>query len=451
MELPTHVIAARLRAELQARRLQGYQINGLETHLDSAQCDRSMLLDLHSALKTLPHVPTWPYDEPSTLDAIRDARPPIPTMPAFYLAEAEIANKIVGGWLGRTAGCILGKPFEMGYSMDQIRAYLEGANAYPLADWVPAQSRTGQVLRRDCIPSMLGYVEYAQEDDDLNYMCLAVKLLERRGFTFTTLDVGLNWLGSIPFLWTWGPEHVVYLNLATAVGEHEPGEIDLEEITNYLNPGVEYIGAQIRTDVYGYVCPGLPELAAELAWRDAYLTHRRSGTYGAMWIAAMNAAAFTLTDICLVIEAGLAQVPASSRFAEAIRQTMAWAEEDDDYRITGRRIAAAYDDYTFAGAINNACCVAAALLYGWGDGNDTPATIYERTITTAVQLAYDTDCNGASAGSVVGVMLGGSLLPEKWTAPLHDTIRTCVAEFGQVSIRDMARRTYELSRLARAR
>ena len=77
---------------------------------------------------------------------------------------------------------------------------------------------------------MRGYVQYAQEDDDLNYMCLAVKLLERTGPIFTTLDVGLNWLQSIPFLWTWGPEHVVYLNLATAVGEHQPKDIDLEAI-----------------------------------------------------------------------------------------------------------------------------------------------------------------------------------------------------------------------------
>jgi hypothetical protein len=99
----------------------------------------------------------------------------------------------------------LGKPLEMGYTPEDIRHYLEGANAYPLTDFVPSQSRTGQVLRRDCVPSMRGYVRYAQEDDDLNYMCLAVKLLERGGPSFTTLDVGMNWLQSIPFLWTWGP------------------------------------------------------------------------------------------------------------------------------------------------------------------------------------------------------------------------------------------------------
>ncbi len=242
-----------------------------------------------------------------------------------------------------------------------------------------------------------------------------------------------------------GPEHAVYLNLAIAVGEHQPKQIDLEAVTTTLNPGAEWIGAQIRIDIYGYVCPGAPELAR----RDAYLTHRHSGIYGAMWVAATNAAAFTLLDMEAIIRAGLAQIAGESRFVEAISQTIDWSRAEGDWRVTGRHIVEHFDKYQFPGTINNACCVAAALLYGWGDGSASPAEIYERTITIAVQLGYDTDCNGATAGSVAGLVLGAAALPAKWTAPLNDTLRTCVAEFGQVSIADMARRTYELSRTMR--
>lgn len=450
MQLSRDVIAERVRQEIGVRSQQGYALDGLAARHDRlAQLDREALLALHDELKHVPLRPDWAYQEPSDLQGIREARPtPVP-LPRFYLADDEIRHKIEGAWLGRIAGCILGKPLEMGFGQDEIQAYLAGANALPLQDFVPAQSRNGNVLRRDCVPSMRGYVRYAQEDDDLNYMCLAIKLLERTGLNFSTLDVGMNWLQSIPFLWTWGPEHAVYLNLAIAVGEHHPLEIDLEAITAHLNPGTEWIGAQIRTDVYGYVCAGEPERAAELAWRDAYLSHRMSGIYGAMWVAAMNAAAFTLLDMEAIIQVGLAQIPARSRFGEAIRQTIDWYHADGDWRTTGRRIVEHFDRYGFAGSINNACCVAAALLYGWGDGTTSPADIYERTITTAVQLGYDTDCNGATAGSVAGLVLGASALPAKWTAPLNDTLRTCVAEFGQVSIADMARRTYALSRIAR--
>jgi hypothetical protein len=451
MQLTLDVVAERVRQEMTTRVLQGYELNGLTTQRDQlAQLDRDALMGIHKQLKALPQRSDWPYDEPSTLLAIQQSRPAPTPMPAFYLAEDELRNKIHGAWLGRVVGCILGKPLEMGWTQEQIRTYLQGADAYPLRDYVPAQSRSDLILRRDCVPSMRDYVTYAQEDDDLNYMCLAIKLLETRGLDFKTLDVGMNWLESIPFMWTWGPEHVVYLNLATAIGEHAAHDVDLEHITTYLNPGEEWIGAQIRTDLYGYVAPGMPDLAAELAWRDAYLTHRKSGIYGPMWVAAMNAAAFTSLGMETIVEAGLAQIPARSRFAEAIRKTLGWCRTETDWRMTGRHIVAHFDQYEFAGAINNACCVAAALMYGWGDGRDHAAIIFERTITIAVQLGYDTDCNGATAGSVVGLVLGAQALPAKWTAPLNDTLRTCVAGFGQVSIGDMARRTYELSRIVRA-
>lgn len=450
MQLSREVVAERVRAEIEMRVLQGYAVDGSRERWESARGDRAALLELGCRLRDLPLRDDWPYHEPSDLESIRVARPDPITLPPFYLAEDEIQAKIHGAWLGRAVGCVLGKPLEAHLSQDEIRGYLEGADAYPLDDYVPAQSRNGTILRRDCVPSMRGHVRYAQEDDDLNYMCLAVKLLEKAGVHFTTLDVGMNWLNSIPFLWTWGPEHAVYLNLATAVGEHEVAEIDLEEVTGYLNPGVEYIGAQIRTDVYGYVCPGNPDLAAELAWRDAYLTHRKSGVYGAMWVAAMTAAAFTLIDMETVIRAGLAHIPHQSRFAEAIRRTMDWYHSDRDWRLTGRRIVEQYDQYGFEGAISNACVVAAGLLYGWGDGTAPLAERFEHAITIAVQLAYDTDCNGATVGSILGLMLSVHALPVRWTAPLNDTLRTCVAGFGQERIGNMARRTYELSRIVRA-
>lgn len=450
MQLSLNVVTERIRMEMDARLLQGYELNGLRGEWEAARGNYAALMSIHEQLKTLPRTANWAYEEPSDLEGIRSARPQAVTLPSFYLAEDEIRQKIYGAWLGRVAGCILGKPLEVGFTQAQTRAYLEGANAYPLNDFVPAQSRNEKPLRRDCVPSMRGYVRYAQEDDDLNYMCLAVKLLERVGRNFSTLDVGINWLESIPFMWTWGPEHVVYLNLATAIGNHQPEQVDLEAVTGFLNPGIEWIGAQIRTDVYGYVCPGLPQLAAEFAWRDAYLTHRMSGIYGPMWVSAMNAAAFTLLDTESIIRAGLAQIPENSRFSEAILQTIAWCHQEKDWAKVGEHISAHFDQYGYAGAINNACCVAAALLYGWGDGTDSPAERFERTITIAVQLGYDTDCNAATAGSIVGLLLGAAALPERWIAPFNDTLRSCVAEFGQVSIRDIARRTYELSRIIRS-
>lgn len=451
IQLSTPLLAKRLGEEIVAKAQQGYGVEGLADALAQITEDRDALLEFHAQLQGLTLRDDWGYDEPSDLEAIRAARKDPVAGYKLYLSEREIAQKIYGGYLGRAAGCVLGKPLEMDYDIDDIREYLEGANAYPLDDFVPAQSRSEKILRRDCVPSMRGYVRYAQEDDDMNYMCLAVKLLEKHGPNFSTLDVGLNWIGSMPFMWTWGPEQVVYLNLATAVGEHDTDKslIDVEAVAGYFNPGVEWIGAQIRTDVFGYVSPANLELAAEFAWRDAYLSHRKNGIYGPMWVSAMCAAAFTQLDIETIIRAGLSQIPAGSRFYEAVNNVITWYHEDQDWRKTGYRIREHYGEYGMVGVINNACCVAAALLYGWGDGSASPAQIYEDTITIAVQLGYDTDCNGATAGSIIGLMLGADHLPEKWIAPLQDTLQSTVSGFGQVTFSELSRRTYELSRAIR--
>jgi hypothetical protein len=161
----------------------------------------------------------------------------------------------------------------------------------------------------------------------------------------------------------------------------------------------------------------------------------------------MASAAFVLDDVQAVIQAGLSHIPARSRFFEAINNVVKWYREGLDWQAIGHEINHHYGHYGMEGTINNACCVAAALLCGCGDAKAPPAVSFERTITTAVQLGFDTDCNGATAGSVAGLMIGGSMLPEKWTNPLQDTLRTCVSGFGQVRISDIARRGYELSRI----
>ena len=87
--------------------------------------------------------------------------------------------------------------------------------------------------------------------------------------------------------------------------------------------------------------------------------------------------------------------------------------------------------------ISNAAIVALGLLWGEMD--------FTRTMGLCLTMGFDTDCNCATAGSVLGMMLGAQNLPEAWTAPLHDTVLSGVDGFGLVRISDMAARTKVLA------
>ncbi len=131
--------------------------------------------------------------------------------------------------------------------------------------------------------------------------CSPCGVIEQHGRDFTTDDVAAAWLADLPGGRVFTAERVAYRNLL--LGETAPRTATLR------NPFREWIGAQIRADVYGWVCPGEPAEAARLAWRDARLSHVRSGVYGAMCVAAMCAQAVVSDDVEDVLEAGRSVVP----------------------------------------------------------------------------------------------------------------------------------------------
>lgn len=87
--------------------------------------------------------------------------------------------------------------------------------------------------------------------------------------------------------------------------------------------------------------------------------------------------------------------------------------------------------------MNNAALVTAALLWGQGD--------YTRTIGLAVQGGWDTDCNGATAGSVFGAMYGSGALPGRWVDPLNDLVRSSIMGFDHSRVSELADRSVRVA------
>ncbi len=371
-------------------------------------------------------------DEPSDLDAILAAAPvdePAPHAPAN---PATLADRIHGAWLGRIAGCILGKPVE-GFPKEEIDKVLAAAGETEVTDYLPVPSASArwetwkdEYKERSC----RGLITRAEMDDDINYTVMALRVVEQSGRDFTPQDVMWAWLKLMPAAQSWTAERAAYRNFLNSVPPPESGR--------HQNPYREWIGAQIRTDFYGYINPGNPVEAARMAWRDACISHRKNGIYGAMWAAAMVAAAFTADTPEQAIRAGMAVIPRKSRLRAALEATLAWHRDiPRDWRACHARILDAYGNYHPVHTINNACLVALGLLYGEGD--------FGRTIGIAVHAGLDTDCNGATAGSVVGAMIGGAAVPGKWVDLFGDTVCCSLAMHAVEKISDLAARTARLA------
>ncbi len=394
------------------------------------QREAEALLD---ATATLPMRSDCPYEEPNELDAILEQRnKDLHSAPVSPPPDEALQEKLLGAWQGRCSGCLLGKPVE-GWRSEAMWGYLRDLGRFPLNSYFRSDAPEAVVQKHGVhiAASCVDKVDCMPEDDDTNYTVLALKLLREHGPDFTTLDVANAWLANLPILHTCTAERVAYRNLALLVPPPESAR--------RRNPYREWIGAQIRADAYGYVVPGDPEQAAKMAWRDACVSHVKNGIYGAMWVAAMTAAAAVESSPETVIRAGLGQIPVRSRLSEAITDVLAWRDEGIDAEQAIARVHERWDEHNphhWCHTISNAQIVALGLL--WGEAN------FARSICLAVQACFDTDCNGATVGSIVGMMLGTKRLPEEWIAPLNDTLITGVADYSEVRISDLARETFAL-------
>jgi ADP-ribosylglycohydrolase len=418
--------------ELAQRRESGYDVAELEGVVRAAiESDAPEEMDrAYARLEAAAIRPDWPYEEPSTLDEIRASLPAAAEVPALGLDDAALRDRMLGAWLGRCAGCNLGKPVE-GWSRERIRTYLDLADAYPITDYLPVLDPFPEGLKLNwCWPETTrGNIEFMARDDDIDYTILGMHILEEHGFGFGPDDVAEEWLLRLPFFQVYTAERVAYRNLIH--GFRPP------ETASHCNPYREWIGAQIRADMWGYVCPGDPEAAANLAFADASLSHTQNGIYGEMWAAALLAACFVSTDARAAIDISLDHVPPRSRQAEAIRDVVDLHAKGLDWETARDEVEVRYGHYSFVHTVNNAALVTAALLWGEGD--------FTSTIGLAVQGGWDTDCTGATAGSIFGALHGADALPGHWVDPLNDSARSAIMGFDHSSLSDLADRTLRLA------
>ncbi|MGK5696216.1 ADP-ribosylglycohydrolase family protein, partial [Streptomyces sp. URMC 128] len=402
----------------------------------ASRCLRQLAEDLLDELADLPSRLT--DDEPTDLGRIKAACvnwPPSAGSRSPYPAGRRAAQSLLeSAWLGRAAGCLLGKPVEK-LPLDAIRRLATSTGNWPLTTYFTARGVPEDLLRkhpwnrRSAKTSLAENIDGMPEDDDLNYPLLNLLVLQRHGKSFTTTDVARIWLDELPAGRTFTAERIAYRNLLTGL---EP-----PHTARHRNPFREWIGALIRADVHGWTNPGDPAAAAEQAHRDATLTHTANGVYAAMFTAATIAQAATgRHDVHSCLRTGLTVVPPRSRLARAVHHAIQLGETHRDFDTVVDQLHATHaPTHHWVHAVPNTALIAAALTHADGD--------FSGSICRAVSGGWDTDSNGATAGGIAGLLAADpTALPDRWTAPLKNRLSTSIGDFNGIGFDTLAHLTH---------
>lgn len=324
----------------------------------------------------------------------------------------DYVERVYAGWLGKLIGVRHGAPVES-WTNERIRMAYGKITDY-----------------------LVDYRDFAA-DDDSNGPAFFLRALEDYVYTeeITPEQIGLTWLNYAPyehgFYW-WGgygrsTEHTAYLNLRNGIMAPDSGS----ERQNGAAVA-EQIGGQIFIDTWGLAVPGDYEKAARYAAKAASVSHDGNGIYGGMFIAACISAAFVKQDIRKIIEAGLSVIPKDCEYARMVEAVFDYYDQNKtDWKAAFDSVRRCFGYDRYPGTchiIPNSAVIILSLLYGGGNFSDS--------INICNMCGWDTDCNVANVGTILGVRNGLQGIDYKWRRPINDFI-VCSSVIGSLNIMDI--------------
>jgi hypothetical protein len=310
------------------------------------------------------------------------------------LTKEQLKDKIKGGWAGQTIGVVYGAPVEFKYQGSIIPDYQN-------------------------IPWREGYVKYWWDkkpglfDDiytDLNF----VDVFEKYG-----LDVSMD---TIAHHWAETAYHLAHANQASRYNILN-GIMPPKSGYWKNNPHADDIDFQIEADFIGLMTPGMVNSATEVANRVGHIMNSGDGWYGGVFVSALYASAFIYNDVNQIVDQAIKTIPQGTKFHDCIADVIKWHKQyPDDWQATWFELEKKWNNdvgcpkgvflsFNIDAKINSAYA-AIGLLYGKGD--------FTKSVDIAARCGQDADCNPATVGGVLGVMLGYSNIPAFWLKPLQE-------------------------------
>jgi ADP-ribosylglycohydrolase len=294
------------------------------------------------------------------------------------LTSESFYDKVYGCWMGKNCGGTLGAPLEKGYGEPE-----------PFDVWWYPKLQEGGI-----------------PNDDLEMQLIWLKALEDHGPALNARHMAEYWLDHIGYNWDeygWARMNM-RLGLIPPVAGH------------YNNWFIDCMGCPIRSEIFACVAPGLPRLAVKYAYEDAICDHAGGeSVYGEMFNTAIESAAFLVSDLNELLDIGRSYVKEGSETAKAIDAARQAHKAGLDWKAARRKVLEATPHYNAQYSPINMGFQTVGLLYGKD---------FAETICIAVNCGYDTDCTGATVGSILGIIHGNKGLPAKWSEPLGESIAT---------------------------
>ncbi len=291
-------------------------------------------------------------------------------MGQLVIGRDEFRDRVYACWLGKNIGGTLGGPWET----------LRHTHCLEFYDPIPDKSAA---------------------NDDLDLQLVWLSMLEQQGTDPSVRQFAEYW-ATYASSYPWNEYGFWMRNYARGLRPPVAGCFE-----NYF---VDEMGSPIRSEIWACLCPGAPQRAAVMAWMDSALDHAGGeGMCGEMFWAAVESAAFVLSDPVELIRIGLNIIPPACQISRVIREALwchgsglSWAEARE-------RIDTVYGHSQPCNAVPNH----GFIILGWLYGED-----FGDRLCKAVNCGYDTDCTGATLGSVLGIVGGTSAIPAEWSDPV---------------------------------
>lgn len=293
------------------------------------------------------------------------------------IAPDVLKDRIAGGWAGKMIGVTYGAPTEF---RAQGRIYEDPIN------WKPSDIR-GSLWQDDIyvqLTFLMAMDEYGIDAPAKKFQELFAKA--GYGLWHANMQARKNWYDSIfPPL----SGHPMY------------------------NIHADDIDFQIEADYIGFMCPGMPVTAVEIADKIGHIMNYGDGVYGGIFVAALYAEAFFENDIMKIIEKALLSIPAESDYYRIIKDVIRlYNHYPDDWRAAWKELEDKWGDVDICGAGStfnidaklNGAYIVMGLLYGGGDPM--------KTLEISTRCGQDSDCNPSNAMAVLGVIKGFRGLPQ---------------------------------------